>query len=427
MDKVIKPIECLRGEIALPGDKSISHRVVFIGGISKGKTSGRNFLKADDTLRSVSAFRDMGVDIELKGKDVTVTGKGLGALLKPQGELYLGNSGTTMRILPGILAGAPFETTLTGDVSLSKRPMERVIEPLGEMGVDIKSKNRDTFPPLVIKGGTVSAIEYSTKVASAQVKSCILFAGLYAKGTTAVTEPFPSRDHTERMLKFCGAKISKKGLRTYLESGRRLYGKDFFIPGDPSSAAFFIAGACILEGSDVTIRNAGLNPTRLGFLNALSKMGADISILNKKEAVEPYGDIRVRSVPLKATVIEEKEVPLLIDEVPILAVVASLAKGKTVIKGVSELKVKETDRVLSMVTNLGRMGADIKSENDNLVINGRKRRLGKARLLSFKDHRTAMSASIAGLAADGDSVIEEADCVNISFPEFFELLDYLKK
>ena len=213
MDKIIKPAECLRGEIELPGDKSISHRVIFIGGISKGKTTGRNFLKAEDSLRTVSALRDMGIDIELEGRDIAVTGKGLGALRKPQGELYLGNSGTTMRVLPGILAGQIFEATLTGDESLSKRPMDRIIEPLKKMGVDIKSKNSDTFPPLVIKGGTVSAIEYSTKVASAQVKSCILFAGLYAKGTTGVTEPFSSRDHTEPNLKICGARNSKNGHR----------------------------------------------------------------------------------------------------------------------------------------------------------------------------------------------------------------------
>lgn len=427
MDKVIKPIERLHGEIELPGDKSISHRVVFIGGVSKGNTSGRNFLRADDTLRTVSALRDMGIDIGLKDKTITVNGKGLRALKKPQGELYLGNSGTTMRILPGVLAGAAFEATLTGDESLSKRPMQRIIEPLRKMGVDIKSKNTEGLPPLVVKGGAVKAIEYATKVASAQVKSCILFAGLYAKGMTSVTEPFASRDHTERMLGFFGAKISRKNLTVSVEGGRELCGKEFFIPGDISSAAFFIAGACILEGSDITIRNAGLNPTRLGFLNTLKKMGADIAISKKTEAVEPYGDIRVKYAPLTATVVEKEDVPLFIDEIPILAVVASVAEGKTTIKGVSELKLKETDRISSTVTNLGRMGADIKSEKDSLIVNGRKRRFNKARLASFADHRTAMSASIAALLSDGDSVIEGADCVDISFPEFFELLDYLRK
>ncbi len=427
MNRTIEPIECLRGEIALPGDKSISHRVVFVGSISAGKTSGKNFLEAEDSMRSVSAFRDMGIDIEVKSKNVTVISSGPNALKKPAGDLYLGNSGTTMRILPGILAGQDFEATLTGDESLSKRPMDRVIEPLEKMGVDIKSKNRNGFPPLAVKGGKVSPIRYATKVASAQVKSCILFAGLYAKGITAVTEPFASRDHTERMLKFCGAKISKKGLTVSVEGGRRLCGKEFFIPGDISSAAFFIAGACILEGSNLTIRDVGLNPTRLGFLNALLKMGADIKIDKKTEAAEPYGDIRVRYAPLKATVIEERDLPLLIDEVPILSVVASQASGKTVIKGVAELKVKETDRVSSILTNLGRMGADIKSEKNNIVVNGPKRRLRKARLESCGDHRTAMSATIAALASAGDCVIENADCVNISFPEFFELLSCLKK
>ena len=426
MDKVIKPAECLRGEIALPGDKSISHRVVFIGGISGGKTSGKNFLEAEDCMRSVSALRDMGIDVVVKNKNVTVIANGLKGLKKPAGDLYLGNSGTTMRILPGILAGQNFETTLTGDESLSKRPMNRIVEPLKKMGVDIKSKNKNGFPPLAVKGGKVSPIRYATKVASAQVKSCILFAGLHAKGVTAVTEPFASRDHTERMLEFCGAKIFKKDLTVSVEGGRRLCGREFFIPGDISSAAFFIAGACILEGSDLTVRDVGLNPTRLGFLNALLKMGADIKVVKKTKAAEPYGDIRIKYAPLKATVIEERDLPFLIDEVPILSVVASQAEGKTVIKGVAELKVKETDRVFSILANLSRMGADIKSERDNIVVNGRRRRLRKARLGSYGDHRTAMSATIAALASGGDSVIENADCVNISFPEFFELLDYLK-
>jgi len=427
MDKVIKPIECLRGEIALPGDKSISHRVVFIGAIASGKTSGRNFLEAEDSMRSVSALGEMNIDVEVKNKSVTVSGKGLNGLKKPAGDIYLGNSGTTMRILPGILAGQDFETTLTGDGSLTKRPMSRIIEPLEKMGVDIRSKNKNGFPPLTIKGGRVSPIRYATKVASAQVKSCVLFAGLHAKGATAVTEPFASRDHTERMLKFCGAKISKKGLTVSVEGGYGLSGKEFFIPGDISSAAFFIAGACILKGSELTIRDVGLNPTRLGFLNALLKMGADIEVNKKTEAPEPYGDIRVRYAPLKATTIEESDLPLLIDEVPILSVVASQASGTTVIKGASELKVKETDRLFSILTNLGRMGVAIKSESDNIVVSGRARRLRGARMASFRDHRTAMAGAIAGLASGGDSIIEDADCVNISFPEFFELIDHLKK
>ena len=426
MNKIIKPIGHLRGEISLPGDKSISHRVVFIGAISKGKTTGRNFLNAEDTLRTVSAFRDMGIAIEIKGKDIGITGGGLRGLKKPAGELYLGNSGTTARITPGILAGQGFKATLTGDESLSKRPMNRIIGPLSKMGVDIKSKKIDLLP-LVITGGEVVPLEYSTKVASAQVKSCILFAALYANGTTCLTEPFTSRDHTERMLEFCGAKVRRAALTIFLEGGHELAGKDFFIPGDISSAAFFIAGASILEGSDIIIREVGLNPTRIGFLSALSRMGADISILNKKETVEPYGDVRVRQMPLKPLHVKAGDVPLLIDEVPILAVLASCIEGKTVIEGISELKVKETDRIASMTENLKRMGVDIKSVGESLVVIGQKRRLTKAVLSSFGDHRTAMSLAIAALSADGDSVIENTDCVNTSFPEFFRMLEYLKK
>ncbi|UCD55034.1 MAG: 3-phosphoshikimate 1-carboxyvinyltransferase [Candidatus Omnitrophota bacterium] len=427
MDKTIKPIERLHGQIDLPGDKSISHRVVFIGGISGGNTSASNFLTAEDSLRTVSAFRDMGIDIEIKDKNIMIAGKGLKGLRKPDKELYLGNSGTTMRILPGILAGQNFEATLTGDESLSKRPMDRIIEPLRKMGVDIHSKNEKGFPPLVIKGGIIKPVEYATRVASAQVKSCILFAGLYAKNVTSVTEPFISRDHTERMLKFCGAKISRKHLTVSIEGKAELDGKKFFIPGDISAAAFFIAGACILEGSDITIRNIGLNATRTGFLDAIIKMGADVSIKKRTEnPPEPYGDIRVRFRKLKSIVVEEKDIPLLIDEVPVLAVLASLAEGRTVIKGTGELRVKETDRIFSITENLKRMGVDIRAEDGNLIINGRKKRFAKAALNSFKDHRTAMSAAVAALYADGDCRIKDIECINTSFPEFFDILDYLK-
>lgn len=428
MDKTIKPAERLHGQIDLPGDKSISHRVVFIGGISGGITRAGNFLKAEDSFRTITAFRDMGIDIEIKDKDITIRGGGLKGLRKPDKELYLGNSGTTMRILPGILAGQAFEVMLTGDKSLSKRPMERIMEPLKMMGADIYSKKRNGFPPIVIRGGgELAPIKYSTKVASAQVKSCILFAGLYAAGLTSVTEPFTSRDHTERMLGFSGAKISKKHLTVSVEGGAELDGRKFFIPGDISSAAFFIAGASMLEGSDVTVRNIGLNPTRTGFLNTLIKMGGDVNIQNTKDATLPYGDVRVKYAKLKSVVIEEKDIPLIIDEVPILSVLASRAEGRSVIKGIRELRVKETDRIFSMTENLKRMGVDIRIENDNLVVNGGKKRFEKAALESFQDHRTAMSMAIAGLSADGNCEIKDVDCIDTSFPDFFHILDYLKK
>ena len=425
MDKIIKPIERLKGEIGLPGDKSISHRVILIGGISKGKTLGKNFLKAEDCMRTVSAFREMGIDIVIKDKNVTVNGNGLKGLRGPDRDLNLGNSGTTMRILPGILAGQGFRATLTGDESLSKRPMERIIEPLQKMGVDIKSKKQNGFPPLVIKGGGVRNIEYRTNVASAQVKSCVLFAALHAEGISSVTEPLISRDHTERMLEFFGAEISKEKLTTFIKGRGNLEGREIFIPGDVSSASFFIAGACMLEGSDITVRDVGLNPTRLGLLNVLSRMGASIAITEKKEKAEPYGDIRVKYATLKGVTVKKDEIPSLIDEVPVLAVLASRASGKMRIEGIAELRVKETDRVFSVTTNLKKMGVSISVDGDAMVIDGGKGRLKKADLESFNDHRTAMSMALAGLYADGECRLRDTDCVNTSFPEFFDILEHL--
>lgn len=426
MDKIIKPIEHLRGEIELPGDKSISHRAVFIGAIANGRTEAENFLEGEDCLHTVSAFQAMGIDIGLREKKITIAGRGLNGLRKPDKKLYLGNSGTTMRILPGILAGQNFKATLTGDESLSGRPMKRIIEPLRKMGAEVSSKSTGGLPPLVIKGGKVRPVKYSTKVASAQVKSCIIFAALYADGVTSVTEPFISRDHTERMLEFCGAEITREHLSVSVTGKPDLRGEKFFIPGDISSAAFFIAGACMLEGSHLRIRNVGLNPTRLGFLNTLLKMGARITVTTKKDAVEPYGDIRVEYAPLKCAVVEEKDVPLLIDEVPVLAVLASRAEGTTVIKGISELRVKETDRIFSMTENLKCLGVDIKAEKNNLLIKGEKRRFDAGVLDSFKDHRTAMAIAIAALSATRDCKIKDADCVSTSFPEFFDILGSLK-
>ena len=369
----------------------------------------------------------MGIEIKLNNSEIIISGKGLLGLKKPGKDLFLGNSGTTMRMLPGILAGQDFEVTLTGDESLSKRPMDRIIEPLKRMGVDVSSKGKNGLPPLVVKGKEVKPIDFSSKVASAQVKSCIIFAGLYAKGTTSVTEPFASRDHTERMLEFYGARISRSNLTVSVEGKSTLEGKNFFIPGDISSAAFIIGAGALLEGSDIVMRDVGLNPTRMGFVEALKKMGSNITVLNKKNAVEPYGDISVKFAPLKSIVIEKKDVPLLIDEVPILAVLASQAEGTTTIKGISELRVKETDRIFSITDNLSRMGVDIKTVDDNLVIFGKRKRFAKTELNSFGDHRTAMGVSVASLSADGECTVKDVDCVNTSFPGFFDIIDCLKK
>jgi len=427
MDKIIKPIECLKGEISLPGDKSISHRVVFMGSIAKGTTTGENFLKADDCMRTVDAFRKMGINIEIKEKKLSIIGKGLHGLKKPKEDLFLGNSGTTMRVISGILVGQDFEVTLTGDESLSSRPMKRIIEPLSAMGASIASKDDKGFPPIKIKQGTLKPIEYKTEVASAQVKSSILFAGLYAKGKTSVTEPYSSRDHTERMLPAFGAKVVKSDLTSTITGGNELKGENIFIPGDISSTSFFIAASCILEGSEITIREVGLNPTRVGFLDVLKRMGADLTIVPEKKKVEPYGTLRVRYKKLNPATVEKNEVPKLIDEIPILCVVASQVDGETRIKGVSELKVKETDRVKAIVENMLKLGVDIKTKGEDIIINGKSKRFTASTLQSFGDHRTAMSVAIASLKGDGDSTIENVGCVSISFPEFFEILSYLKR
>lgn len=415
----------MRGTVDLPGDKSISHRTIFAGGIAEGKTTASNFLMAEDCLRTSSAFGAMGIAVSTKDKKITIEGKGLKGLKKPEGGLYLGNSGTTMRIIAGVLAGQDFETTLTGDESLTRRPMQRVIDPLRKMGISVRTKHNDGFPPVIVKGGDVKPIDYATKIASAQVKSCVLFAGLYANGMTKVTEPAISRNHTERMLEFFGADIKRKNLTVSLEGGKKLSGKSFHIPGDISSAAFFIAAACLLEGSEITLKGVGLNSTRMGFVNVLLRMGARISIADKKDAVEPYGDISVRYSKLRPAIIEPQEIPLLIDEVPVLAVLSSRTEGRTIIKGISELKVKETDRIFSITENLRRMGRDVSTEGENLVIDGNKKRFAAAVLDSFKDHRTAMSMAVAGLCALGDSRVNDADCIDTSFPEFFETLNHL--
>lgn len=423
MNKKINPVDKVRGEISMPGDKSISHRVALVGSIAWGKTEARNFLRAEDCMQTVSAMKAMGVEIELEADRITINGKGLSGLVDPNRELFLGNSGTTMRILPGILAGSNFEVTLSGDESLSKRPMTRIIDPLKKMGVDIRSKKDEGLPPIVVCGGNVKPIEYTTRVASAQVKSCILLAGLHADGITRVTEPFMSRDHTERILEFCGGRVSRAGLTVSLKGKISLQGRDIFIPGDMSSGAFFIAAACLLEGSDVVIRNVGLNPTRTGFVGALLRMGANISVIDKKDVFEPYGDIRVRYARLEPVVIEEKEVPILIDEIPILAVVASRAEGVSRIDGLSELRVKETDRINALMQNLKLLGVDVREEGDGLLINGGSGKFKRALMKSYGDHRTAMSMSIAALLAEGDCKIENVDCINTSFPDFFSTLE----
>ncbi len=423
----------LRGKITPPADKSISHRAIIIGSLAQGETAVKNLSVCEDCLRTIEAFRSMGIAIN-KNKDFfSIQGKGLNGLCRPKDELYLGNSGTSMRLILGVLAGQKFRCVLTADASLSRRPMKRVTEPLSLMGAKITGKDGGEFAPLIVQGGEPSPIYYKTPVASAQVKSAILLAALFAEGETQVSEPAKSRDHTERMLKRFGADISVEGLSVSVKGRANLISKDVDVPRDVSAASFFLVGACISKGSQVTVESVGLNPTRTAFLKLLQKMGASISwkYQNNQMAGEDYndeakGEVSAKYSHLKAVTIKSEQIPSLIDELPILMVAATFAEGETKILGAGELRVKETDRINSMVSNLSQMGADIESSNNDIIIRGPTRLTG-CTVDSFNDHRTAMSIAIAGLIASGHTTIKNIDCVNISFPGFFEALSSLNK
>lgn len=423
MDKIgVETVKYLKGEARLIGDKSISHRAVMIGSIAEGTTKIANFANNEDCLRTVNAFRDMGINIDIKGNEVIIKGKGLRGLKKPSGPLYLGNSGTTMRLLLGILAGQDFDCLLTGDDSLSSRPMSRVVIPLRKMGAAIEGKNNAEYAPLKIKGAKLKPLKYDLEIPSAQVKSCILLAGLYAGGETIVNEHVKSRDHTERMLKIFGADLSVKGLSVSVKGNPVLSARGIEIPNDISGASFFMAGAALLKGSDVYMKSVLYNPTRTGIIDVLKKMGAKIEVTNIRNSdFEPVCDMRITSGELNGVEIKDEEIPYLIDEIPVIIVAAALARGTTIIKGAKELRVKETDRIMSMSTNLARMGANIDIENDNIVIHGVKE-LKAAHVESFADHRTAMSMIIAGLAAKGKSVVSDIKCIDTSFPGFLDVL-----
>jgi len=428
---IVTPLKHIRGTIEIPPDKSISHRAVMLASISNGTTRIKNFLKAQDCLQTVNAFKAMGVEINEKAKssvacDLEIIGKGLRGLEKPKQKLFLGNSGTTMRLLSGILTGQNFETSLSGDESLSNRPMKRIVEPLCMMGAKIsgKSSNSEIYPPLVIDGAKLTPIDYRTKVASAQVKSCILLAGLYADGITTVAEPFKSRDHTEKMLDTFGAEVNIEGLSVSVAGNPKLNSHDLLIPSDISSAAFFLVASLLVPNSSLTIKAVGINPTRSGALEILKRMGAKIELRNEKDEFEPIADLYVDSSPLKAITIERDLIPQVIDELPVIMVAATQAEGTTQIKGASELRVKETDRISSMSAGLGKMGADIRFKADTIFIKGPTKLKG-AKVSSFKDHRTAMSLAIAGLCAEGETVIEDTECILTSFSNFEEILKSL--
>ena len=415
----------LKGEVTVPGDKSISHRAVMFGALSQGTTEVTNFLQGADCLSTIDCFRRLGIQIENTPEKILVHGKGLHGLTQSNTMLDVGNSGTTTRLISGILAGQTFETTLNGDESIQSRPMKRIMEPLSMMGADITSIYGNNCAPLKITGAPLHGIHYHSKVASAQVKSCILLAGLYADDITKVTEPSISRNHTELMLRGFGAKVTCDGKTASISPDPELFGQKIEVPGDISSAAYFIAAGLIVPGSEILVKNVGINPTRDGLIRVCQDMGADISLLNKREnGGEPVADVLVRYTNLKATTIEGEIIPTLIDELPMIAVMACFANGTTIIKDAAELKVKESDRIAVMVDNLSRMGAHITATDDGMIIEGGYPLHG-AVIDSHLDHRIAMSFAIAALAADGETEIKDAECVNISYPNFYEELSNL--
>lgn len=424
MNKVISSRTGLNGKIKIPGDKSISHRAVMFGSLAKGDTKITGFLKGDDCMSTISCFKKLGIDIEVNNDNVIVHGKGLNGLNAPKETLDVGNSGTTIRLISGILAAQGFDSTLNGDASIQKRPMNRVIKPLSQMGADIESTN-DGYTPLTIHGKKLKSMEYTMPVASAQVKSSILLASLFAEGTTTIIEPVASRDHTEIMLNYFGANIKNENGVITSTPVKELYGKNLEVPGDISSAAFFMVAGLVVPNSHIIIENVGINPTRTGIIDALKAMGGYVEIINeRKSGGELVGDIEVKTSSLNATTLEGSIIPRMIDEIPVFTVAALCAKGTTVVKDATELKVKESNRIATMSQELGKMGVVIEETNDGMIIKGNQKLKG-AEVYSHLDHRVAMSCAIAGLIAEGETTIIDADCVGISFPNFYNLLNNL--
>ena len=422
----IKKQTHLRGMLTVPGDKSISHRAVMFGSLAKGTTRISHFLEGADCLSTIACFRKMGIDIERNASEILVHGKGLHGLSAPDGILDVGNSGTTTRLISGILAGQNFTSELDGDDSIRTRPMKRIMTPLTSMGADITSKRDNGCAPLVIYGKALHGIHYDSPVASAQVKSCVLLAGMYADNITSVTEPFLSRNHTEIMLNYFGAKVTSEGTTASIVPEPVLNGREIQVPGDISSAAYFIAAGLLTPGSEILLKNVGINPTRAGILKVCMDMGADITLLNESTEGEPTADLLIRTSNLKGTTIEGGIIPTLIDEIPMIAVMAAFADGTTVIRDAQELKVKESDRITVMVDNLKRMGADIEGTEDGMIIHGGKPLHGVV-IDSHLDHRVSMSFAVAGTICDDTMDILNGDCVNISYPEFYNDLYSLGK
>ena len=421
----------LKGEVNIPGDKSISHRCIMFGSIAKGITEVSNFLQGADCLATINCFRKMGIEIENQNDKIIVHGKGLHGLDAPTEILDVGNSGTTTRLISGILVGQPFESKLSGDASLNSRPMKRIMEPLTRMGGHISSVLRNGCAPLYISPGNLRGIHYDSPVASAQVKSSILLAGLYADGETSVTEPSLSRNHTELMLKEFGADIRSQHDLTgtkataFIRPCEELYGQKVLVPGDISSAAYFIAAGLLVPDSEILIKNTGINATRAGILKVCEDMGADITLVNERtEGGEAIADILVRTSELHGTTISGDIIPTLIDEIPIIAVMAAAAQGTTIIKDAAELKVKETNRIETVVDNLKAMGCDIIATDDGMIIHGGNPLHGVT-IHTLLDHRIAMAFSIAALIADGTTKILDSKCVDVSYPTFYDTFEEL--
>jgi len=424
MDFKINPVEGLKGTIEVPGDKSISHRALLLGALAEGKTHVKNFLSAEDCLSTLTCLEKLGVAIEkLSPTELLIEGVGFRGFREPADILNCGNSGTTLRILPGILAGQDFFSVLTGDSSLRKRPMKRIVEPLTQMGAKIWGRDDCNLAPIAIQGGPLQSISHATPVPSAQIKTALLLAALLASGETHIEEKHKSRDHTERMLRFLGAKIDIENNSYRISSGNKLSAGEIDIPGDISSAAFFVIGGLITPNSELSIKNVGINPTRAGLVQLLIDMGANIRQTEDIEkSGEPRADLSIKTTHLRSFQVTEEIVPLIIDELPILAVAATQAEGESVVSGAHELRLKESDRIRAICSELKKFGADITEKPDGFIVNGPTRLRG-AVADSFGDHRMAMALAVAGLVADGATTIKNAESVRISFPNFLNLLE----
>lgn len=421
-DISLSQITRLRGEVTIPGDKSISHRAAMLASIGNGISRIRNYSSAIDCRSTLNCMQSLGADIRHCDSEIEIHGKGRWSLRESEDVLDCGNSGTTMRLLCGLLAGQNFVTVLTGDASLRRRPMDRIIKPLTQNGAEIYGRRTNRFAPLFIRGTPLSDVSYELPVASSQVKSAVLLAGLYAGGNVQVIEPVRSRDHTERMLAFCGVEVQREGALISLGKNRQPAARNFQIPGDISSAAFILALGLLVPDSRLTLHDVGINPTRTGLLTVLRQMGAAPELINERLlANEPLADIRVASAPLTAVEIGGSLIPKLIDELPLIAVLATQAQGQTIIRDALELRIKESDRIAAIVSELKKMGAAIEETEDGFIVEG-PTQLHGAECRSYNDHRIAMALSVAACIAEGESVIRDADCVGISFPEFFKII-----